>query len=231
MDERRLRSRVVAEGLVIVTSILLAFAIDAWWDRRGERAMERQALVALSEDFAEADSILAVRVAAIDSGAVAAQAIIDLVGPNADRGRSDSLAVLIPRIIRRPIYEPPMGTLEALLGSGELRLISDMSLRAALASFPSAIADMRETQSFGSNVVFGMLLPFLDARIPMLDFGLMARGESDFSGDPEGLMRSLEFENLAQNRLMGIRFSLLTAETIAQRIASIRAMLREQLGE
>jgi len=230
VDKGTLRSRVAAEGLVIVTSILLAFAIDAWWDRRGEAARERDALAALAEDFAEADSILAVRVAAIDSGAVAAQAIMGLVGPNADPGLADSLAVLIPRIIRRPIFEPPMGTLEALLGSGELRLISDMSLRAALASFPSAVADMRETQNFGSDVVFGMVLPFLDARIPMLEFGLMARGESDFRGDPGGLMRSLEFENLAQNRLMGISFSLLAAEAIAERIDSIRAMLREQLG-
>ena len=219
----------LTEGLVIVTSILLAFAIDAWWDRRGERGRELEALAALSEDFAAADSLLAVRVSAIDSAAVAARAIIDLVGPDADLDGLDSLAVLIPRIIRRPIYEPPMGTLEALLGSGELRLISDIELRAELASFPSIVADMRETQDFGTNVVFGMLLPYLNARVPMLEYGLMARGDSDFDGDSSVLMRSLEFENLAQNRLMGTRFSLLAADEMAQRIGSIRELLRTEL--
>lgn len=221
--------RIMVEGLLIVGSILLAFGIDAWWDRRAERAKEREALEALSEDFAAADSILGIRVLAIDSAAVAAQAIIGLVGPASDESQSDSLAMLIPRIIRRPTFQPPMGTLEALLGSGELRLITDAELKAALASFPSELAGMRETQGFGSDVVFGMLLPYLNQRVPMLDFGLMARGESDFSGDVGGLLRSLEFENLAQNRLMGIRFSLLAAEEIGERIAVIRQMLGDQL--
>jgi len=217
------------EAFVIVASILLAFGIDAWWDGRGERTKEREALEALSEDFAAADSVLAVRVLAIDSGAVAAQAIISLTGPNADAHQADSLTTLIPRIIRRPTFEPPMGTLEALLGSGELRLIRNAELKAALASFPSDLDAMRETQGFGSQVVFGMLLPYLDKRVPMLRYGLMARGESDFRGDPAGLLRSLEFENLAQYRLMGLRFSLAAADEVGQRIAEVREMLRKEL--
>jgi len=30
--KRRFRVRLVLEGLVVVSSILLAFALDAWWD-------------------------------------------------------------------------------------------------------------------------------------------------------------------------------------------------------
>jgi len=221
--------RTAREVIVIVGSILLAFGIDAWWDGRGERAKEREALEALSEDFAAADSILAVRVLAIDSGRVAAQSIIDLVGPSSDSRHVDSLAVLIPRIIRRPTFQPPMGNLEALLGSGELRLIRNARLKAALASFPSELAGMRETQEFGSEVVFGMVLPYLNTKVPMLKYGLMARGESDFRGDPVGLLRSLEFENLAQYRLMGLRFSLLAADGVGRKITAIREMLHEEI--
>jgi len=218
------------EVVLIVSSILLAFAINAWWEGRGERAREREALEALAEDFAAADSILAMRVLAIDSGAVAAQAIIDLVGPHADVRQADSLAELIPRIIRRPTFEPPMGTLQALLGSGELRLIRNPRLKAVLASFPSELEGMRQTQGFGSEVVFTMLLPYLNARIPMLQYGLMARGDSDFRGDPAGLLRSLEFENLAQNRLMGLRFSLRAAAVVGERITAIRGLLQRELA-
>ena len=215
---------------MIVLSILLAFGIDAWWERRGEAQSEREALEALADDFAAADSVLGLRVLAIDSAAAAAQRIIDLVGPNAGAEEADSLPVLIPRIIRRPTFEPPMGTLDALLGSGELRLIRNAELKAALASFPSELEGMAETQDFGSDVVFGMLLPFLNTQVPMLEYGLMARGESDFIADPIALVRSLEFENLAQNRLMGIRFSLLAAEGVGGRIAAIRELLAEELG-
>jgi hypothetical protein len=34
--------RIAAEGAVVVASILLAFAIDAWWDERLERRAERR---------------------------------------------------------------------------------------------------------------------------------------------------------------------------------------------
>ena len=43
--------RLFAEGAVIVASILLAFAIDAWWDGRQQRAAEREALAGLTVDF------------------------------------------------------------------------------------------------------------------------------------------------------------------------------------
>ena len=38
-------SRYLVEGGVIVGSILLAFAIDAWWEDRSEQALEREFLV------------------------------------------------------------------------------------------------------------------------------------------------------------------------------------------
>ena len=41
----------VVELLVITTSIVLAFALDAWWDARGDRVDERKLLVALHEEF------------------------------------------------------------------------------------------------------------------------------------------------------------------------------------
>ena len=44
--------RLLLEGLVIVASILLAFAIDAGWDERQEREAERRLLVALEAEFA-----------------------------------------------------------------------------------------------------------------------------------------------------------------------------------
>jgi hypothetical protein len=59
----------------------------------------------------------------------------------------------------------------------------------------------------------------------------MARGESDFQGDPEGLLRSLEFENLAQSRSMGIRFALQATGEMEARITAIRHMLREELAD
>ena len=43
--------RILVEGLVIVVSILLAFGIEAWWQERGDRTAELEALVGLHAEF------------------------------------------------------------------------------------------------------------------------------------------------------------------------------------
>src|SRR5687767_10361472 len=43
--------RIVAEALAIVASILLAFAIDTWWERRGLAREETVVLQGLLADF------------------------------------------------------------------------------------------------------------------------------------------------------------------------------------
>lgn len=48
-------SRVVAEGLVIAASILLALAADAWWEGVREQRLESQYLVQLAGDLTNLD--------------------------------------------------------------------------------------------------------------------------------------------------------------------------------
>jgi len=43
--------RLSAEAAAIVASILLAFAIDAWWDERSDRAEEKEILESLQVEF------------------------------------------------------------------------------------------------------------------------------------------------------------------------------------
>ncbi len=45
--------RILVEGVVIVGSILLAFAIDAWWDGRQDRTQEQAYLRMLATDMQE----------------------------------------------------------------------------------------------------------------------------------------------------------------------------------
>ena len=51
MEGRIRGSRLVAEGLVVIASILIAFALDAWWDRQAERRVEEAHLHALRSDY------------------------------------------------------------------------------------------------------------------------------------------------------------------------------------
>jgi len=223
--------RVGGEGVIIIASILLALAIDAWWESRSERIEEQKALVALEQDFVSASDDLAYQLLVRDSALVAANAILSMTGPNATAAHGDSLALLIPRVIRLGTFNPPLGTLDALLGSGDLRLIQDGELRAALASFRSALDGQRTTEGFAGNTVFGMFLPYLNQHLPLQKFGLRRQGASEFAGDPAEVLRSLEFENLVQNRLMNTEFLIDGLQGLQGRINHILVLLRREIQQ
>jgi hypothetical protein len=116
-------ARILAEGVAVVGSILLAFGIQAWWEERRDRVEERQALEALTRDFEEASRDIRRELLIIDSVTVAATIVLGWTGPDAGARHADSLAALLQSISRVPGFQPPMGALEALLSSGDLRLI------------------------------------------------------------------------------------------------------------
>jgi hypothetical protein len=80
---------------VIVGSILLAFAIDAAWDLRRERALDQDALQALITEIEQNERQLTGRIELGDSVRAAQLALIDLISPNPTIVPQDSLAFLI----------------------------------------------------------------------------------------------------------------------------------------
>jgi len=220
--------RVFVEGVVIVGSILLAFGLQAWWEGKQEREEERESLDALAHDFEAATDAIEEQLLVMDSILVAADIVLEWTGPNADSRHADSLAVLVQVIGRLPSFQPPMGTLEALLGSGDLRLIQNDTLRAALASFPSRLARVSLTESYGVEQMFGQLRPFLNESIPMRLFGLGGDGVSRFESDVGGLLRSMAFENRVQGRVTNVRFLRGSGTDMHAFISSLRTMLEEE---
>ncbi|MDA0329600.1 MAG: hypothetical protein O2958_11395 [Gemmatimonadetes bacterium] len=215
--------------MVIVGSILLALALDAWWDGVQEREEEHQALEALAGDFTAAADGIGHTLLTIDSMSVAINVVLGWTGPAADSRNADSLALLLPTITRLPGFRPPLGTLEALLGSGNLRLIQNETLRAALASFPSRLAGMQRTEDFGAQGQFGDFLPYLNRSIPMRRFGRAGDDLTRFESDVSGLLRSLEFENQLQGRLTNVTYLEEAARNMWELISSIREMLEAEL--
>ncbi len=221
--------RVLTEGVVIVLSILLAFSIDAWWDGRQERDREYAALDALARDFDNAAVILDRHAAVLESTAAAAKILLGWTGPNARPRPADSLATLMVPMWRLTRFEPPMGTLDALLGSGDFRLVRSDQLRGALAAFRAQLASMNRTQDYGRDVAFGLWAPYMLRALPQRNFGARGDGASEFEADLVGQLRSMEFENVVNIRLINTEFALVKADAMGALIARIQGMLRAEL--
>lgn len=174
-------SRVLAEGAVIVVSILLAFAIDAWWNRVQERDDERRALVALRGEFiANLTHLRTVH----DVHDRFAQRLDELVGRvlSEPQGRviqvSDS--VLLPLVSFRTA-DPAVGTLNILLASGRIGLIRSEDLQQALAGWPAVLEDAAEDEALIRDFIYDQLIAGLGGNMDVATL-LHSRGPDRLTG-------------------------------------------------
>lgn len=147
MNERDAK-RLIFEGVAIVLSILLAFAIDAWWDDRIERAEEREALEALYTEFlANHEQLLAV----LERHDDARSSFAALLAMNDGEILALSTAQ-VEQMMRSFAYprtfDAVRGSLDALIASGRLGIIQDRKLREALTSFDNVLDDAEEDRYY-----------------------------------------------------------------------------------
>lgn len=144
-DSRRPHlGKLVAEGTVIILSILLAFAIDAAWARNQLRQDERDALVSLEADFIasleQVDSVIA----RYESGR---QFIATLAELSEDSVRALPQTTISETMLATSnpwTFDPVLGTVDALVGAGRLGILRDTHLREALTSFRNFVEDTEE---------------------------------------------------------------------------------------
>jgi hypothetical protein len=135
----RWRNRLIIEGLVVVASILVAFALDAWWSQRAERQVELGNLRALSSDFRQNVTRLETVIAREEEIVGASRRLLAVGDARDAQLPADSLAQLLGSLFVSSRFDPVMGAYEAVVGSGGLAQIRDDSLRLALADFASLV--------------------------------------------------------------------------------------------
>ena len=181
--------RLLAEGLVIIASILAAFALDTWWGRLNAQGEERNTLAALRTEFQQAGL-------RVDSYRRIQERILHAVG-----SVTDSLDAAVVRGDRTIIvadtalglaYIPPtttlsLGTLQGLLASGRLGIIRDPELRTALAAWGAGLEELNEEEEDLRDLAFGEMDRVL--RGVMVTNGLWQSGNDLLDGtlDDEAL--------------------------------------------
>ena len=202
--------RVVAEGLVIIISILLAFGIEAWWNERGEHAAEAEALAGLRDDFVENLGRLASVVSEHAEVRDASVQVLAMTGPEANQIDSDLVMdTLVMALIAYPKVFPVTATYDALIASGRIDLLESATLRRELARWQTTIADLREEERDAFRQMDQRLLPFLWDYVPVvtLDVNVHPRyegvdlSESRFARRYPQLLRSMRFENAVEERM------------------------------
>jgi hypothetical protein len=154
--------RIAAEGAAIVLSILLAFAIDAWWGTRVDREVELQALAAVRTDLLESVSELD-RARRVHEARLAALETLLLVPQAGDLAR-DSVGALLSTSTIPTTADPQVAALSTLMSSGQMSVVSDAGLRTELAGWLAALEDHESTQVLLRDGLMERFYPWLRSR-------------------------------------------------------------------
>jgi len=130
--------RLSAEGAAIVASILLAFAIDAWWDDVQSDARTREVLDAVHLEMESNLSSLQDSIARHEEIRLA-------ISLAQDQMSIDGL--LNEAVIAVEVFEPSTGALDTLIATGMLGSIDDPALRISLAAFKGIAKDLGEREA------------------------------------------------------------------------------------
>lgn len=229
MNQRIPWQRIIAEGTIIVVSILLAFWIDAWWGERQVRADEREAMAQLADDFrANAErmqTIRGVHEAALD----AAYEILARAGMGGQSQSDATTAELVYLSLRAWTYDPLLGGTNSLIQSGRLNILSNSSLRVALAGWPDIVEDLNGDEWTENRTTFEQISPYLISKGAMYDAlrsaGRLQRLDTEARSNWPGLASDPVFLEMMSWRVNGLENVLVEVDTVETSIHDILEML------
>jgi hypothetical protein len=182
--------RLSMEAAAIVASILLAFAIDAWWQEHVEDQREREVLIALLSDFenskAEINDWRNFHLAVQKSDTKLLRAITsdEVLLTNDEIGR-----LLSDLSWWDPKSHFTTGALNSLIYGGELSVIQDDALRRLLADWPVQIETVALQQRQDYDFFLNVWMPFLRTNSNLLQ---MAAAGTTMPGRPVDITAAID---------------------------------------
>ena len=237
MTEPRIGSwkRIGVEVAAIVASILLAFAIDAWWDEQVDQNRSKGQLRSLAVEFGEVESHLKFYETQLLSLRKAVSELLSHVGPETQVQPADSLYALIDLSFRASKMELPTASLQTLLASGELSAVSDHKLNALLASWPAQVSNLRN-QSGLLEENREEIIRYLHDKVPTLSIAYKTNQmnhypASSFVGNSENIQRDMKVEGLFGNRGMLIEDTLAIVTELQDHVADTVELIETELSD
>ena len=190
--------RIAVETTAIVGSILLAFAIDAWWEDRQVRIDEQQVLLGLGAEIVTNHEVLSRDLASHLKDIQSLEDILLLIeGGQSDNAKSIAVAAL-GEMQAPKTTDLGNGTLNALLSSGRVEILRSRKLRTQLTAWESVIGEVLDDQNNNAKMVFEVYLPYFVSE----NYSLYAIWRSsDESAAIKRMLEDSKFRHLVEIRL------------------------------
>ena len=198
--------RISAEGAAIVVSILLAFAIEAWWGDYQDRSEEQGILLGLKSEFEQNLGLIEIELSYRNAVVASILKIFDASAARISL-EPEVLDELVGDVMWWQNIAYSRGAIDGLLQSGGLSLIENEELRRVLASMPSRYDFTAKSELNDEYTTLNVITPFLTTHSSLSQIAnTMAKGRPgtglgqtppiypvDESQDHTGLLRDPEF--------------------------------------
>lgn len=177
-------THIVGEGSVIVVSILLAFAIDAWWETHHDRQEQQRILVGLKEELeSNLDRVemeLSYRHSVIESIRTIFDASLGKI--ELEQGQIDRL---IGDVTWWTNVEYSRGVVDGLVRGGKLSIIENKELRDAISALPNRYDVIRESERNDQTTTSTIVVPYLNRKASLTQIAnTMASGRPGTGDTP-----------------------------------------------
>jgi hypothetical protein len=194
----------IGEIVLVVIGILIALQVNNWNEQRLNDMEEKKILKALSEELKLRRFLFARGTEQQENSILSTKNLLKEMQSPIEEMNIDRLDKDIGRITSRWLSGTPTSIYDALIGSGDLKLISSEELRNALAQLKSDQEFLRLFEELQVKFVDDKLSPFLNQYINRSAIRLKGIGNSQLKDIPlmknqtdyNHMLRNNEFANL-----------------------------------
>jgi hypothetical protein len=193
-------TRFIYEALVIISSILIAFAIDAWWSNKSDQIQRKSLLLSLNEDFE--NSMKQLNELKYNHYKIERNLEKLIIWSDIDILPKDytiTFDSILGSIFWRQVYDPPMGTVESIISSSRFDLIENQKLLSELTKWKALIENLNQIESSKVEHFYNFLYPYLSSKVSLKDFDKGIPREVQWTHDltkAYELLNDPEFQNL-----------------------------------
>ena len=233
--------RIVVEGAAIVASILLAFAIDAWWEDRQLAQETAEDLAIVKAELAENIRLVQVTIDIINQ---VVEANNDLIGTLSASRAGEFVFIedttVFWSLFSNPTFDPSLGGTDAWIATGRLSGLGSPALRQRLASVRGKVDDVVEEHHIAREVGVREIYPLIKGDIGNLEpiqniirAGLSARPSTPVlplsSSETIPIRNSDELRFLLQVRVLWYEGSLHETRDFQKELEEIQVMLEREI--
>ncbi|WP_268033038.1 DUF6090 family protein [Algoriphagus sp. PAP.12] len=139
----------IGEILLVVIGILIALQVNNWNENRKQQEAEQRLLKALLEEFESNLDILDKAIALNDSNISSSLTLANFTGPSLENFDEKKLSESMVGVFKfDPLYIPNRGTIDEIINSGRLSILSDPALRKAISSWKADLEFIKNQESY-----------------------------------------------------------------------------------